>query len=120
MSRWILRVFYLVLACAAVVGVLSVLWRVVTWGRYAPDDVCLEPPASTVEPGPHVWPGFHQFPLYYQCSYPDEATGLWRNTTQGWEYNWIALASLLALIAALVLFLRDRRLSRVRKGNPET
>ena len=84
MSRWALRALSVLLACAAIFGGLSVIWRVVTWSRYAPDDVCLTAPASSVETEAHVWPGFHPFPLYYQCSFPDDATGLWRNTTQGW------------------------------------
>jgi hypothetical protein len=118
MSRWSLRASSVSLACLAASGGLLVAWRAVTWARYAPSDVCIEAPPADVELGPHVWPGVHSFPFYYQCSYLDDETGLWRNTTQGWEFNWIALASVLAFVVACVLLLRDHRLRKARKVTP--
>lgn len=118
MNSWSLRAIAVSLACAAVLGGLFVAWRYLTWTRYAPSDVCRETPPTDVELGPHIWPGLHEFPLYYQCSYLDDATGLWRNTTQGWEFNWIALGSVLVLVVACVLFLRDHGLRKARKVTP--
>ncbi|MEN2736476.1 hypothetical protein ABCS02_01690 [Microbacterium sp. X-17] len=118
MSNWSLRAISVSLASAAVSGGLFVAWRYITWARYAPSDVCRETPPATVARESHVWPGLHDFPLYYQCSYLDDATGLWRNTTQGWEFNWIALGSVLAFIVAFVLFRHDHRLRRAGEANP--
>ena len=107
------------LVLASVCGV-WLLRVVLTWSRWLPSEICgsSTPPADLVVVNPFSAGRLNLIPLYYECTYhTEENRYLGWVTTIGWDYNWLALVTVVLLACGITLLRQARALRDHASGH---